>query len=165
VPYDEDLAARLRDLFARRREVAEKRMFGGAGFFLDGNLLVGVWGDSLVARLGPNAGELALDEPHVRPYAPAGKPMRGWVLVDPPGIEDDGPLADWVARARAFVEMLPAKLGLDRESHPDVARRDRCPPVCRQRYVVAMAASCCHRLATIATPLRDPADGGFILFG
>ncbi len=108
MPYDEDLAARLRDLLARRPGVTEKRMFGGIGFFLDGNLLVGVWRESLVARLGP-AGDAALDEPHVRPFAPAGKPMRGWVLVDPPGTEDDGPLADWVARATAFVETLPAK--------------------------------------------------------
>ena len=29
-------------------------MFGGVGFLLNGNMLVGVWKDSLIVRLGPD---------------------------------------------------------------------------------------------------------------
>jgi hypothetical protein len=107
MPYDEDLAARLRDLLGRRPGVAEKRLFGGVGFFLDGNMAVGVWKDSFVARLGPHSDES--DDPHARPFAPAGRPLRGWVLVEPPGADDDADLARWVDRAVAFVETLPPK--------------------------------------------------------
>ena len=51
--FDEDLAARIRERPARLKGVEERRMFGGVAFLLDGNLLVGVWKDSLIARLGP----------------------------------------------------------------------------------------------------------------
>src|SRR5687768_2354264 len=106
--FDEDLAARIRYRLDRRRGIEEKRMFGGVGFLLNGNLLVGVWKDSLVARLGPDASEAALLEPHARPFDVTGKPMTGWVLVGPEGVEDDDQLADWIDRATAFVETLPA---------------------------------------------------------
>jgi hypothetical protein len=107
--FDEDLAAHIRDRLARQRGVEEKRMFGGIAFLLDGNLLVGVWKDSLIARLGGERGEEALLEPHVRPFDITGRPMRGWVLVGPEGVEDDEQLALWLDRAAGFVRTLPAK--------------------------------------------------------
>ena len=64
--FDESLAARIRDALARKKGVEEKKMFGGICFLLNGNLLVGVWKDSLIARLGPDGGEEAILEPHVR---------------------------------------------------------------------------------------------------
>src|SRR5262245_22795045 len=101
--YSEALAARIRRGLARRAGVREVRMFGGVGFLLHGHLLVGAWKDSLVARLGPDEGEAALWEPYVRPFDITGRPLRGWVLVDPPGVGDDGQLAGWIERAWAFV--------------------------------------------------------------
>ena len=58
-------------------------MFGGVGFLLHGNMLVGVWKDALIARLGPADGEAALSEPRVRAFDVTGRPMNGLVLVDP----------------------------------------------------------------------------------
>ena len=108
--YDATLAARIRDLFARRRRAAaEKRMFGGVGFLLDGNLAVGVWQESLVARVGPDAADAAADDPHARPFDPAGRPFRGWLLIDPDGIDADAALAEWIDRATAFADTLPPK--------------------------------------------------------
>jgi hypothetical protein len=107
--FDEDLAARIRDQLASRKGIEERRMFGGAAFLLDGNLLVGVWKDSLIARLGEEPGDEALLEPHVRPFDITGRPMRGWVLVGPEGVEDDDQLAGWIDRAARFVRTLPAK--------------------------------------------------------
>ena len=60
-------------------------MFGGVGFLLNGNMLVGVWKDSLIARLGPDEGDEALLEPHVKEFDITGRPMKGWVLVEPEG--------------------------------------------------------------------------------
>jgi hypothetical protein len=52
--FSEALAARIRDALDRKRGIDEKKMFGGVGFLLHGNLLVGVWKDSLIVRLGPD---------------------------------------------------------------------------------------------------------------
>jgi hypothetical protein len=107
--FDEDLAARIRDVLARTKGGEEKKMFGGVGFLLHGNMLVGVWKDSLIARLGPDEGAAALREPHVRAFDVTGRPMKGWVLVGPEGVEGDDQLAAWVERSVRFVETLPAK--------------------------------------------------------
>src|SRR5688572_32906606 len=97
--FDDDLAARIRERLARQKGIEEKRMFGGVGFLLNGNLLVGVWKDTLVARLGLESGEMALLEPHVRPFDITGRPMAGWVLVGPEGVGEDDQLSEWIGRA------------------------------------------------------------------
>jgi hypothetical protein len=107
--FSEALAERIRQRLARRRNVEEKKMFGGVGFLLNGNLLVGVWKDSLIARVGPEAREDALLEPHVREFDITGRPMKGWVLVGPGGVEDDDQLSAWIQWAVKFVGALPAK--------------------------------------------------------
>ena len=107
--FSEALAERIRQQLARRRNVEERRMFGGVGFLLNGNLLVGVWKESLVVRLGKDEGEEALREPHVKEFDITGRPMRNWVLVEPEGVEDDDQLSAWVQRAMKFVRTLPAK--------------------------------------------------------
>ena len=90
--FDESLAARIRDALARKKNIEEKKMFGCICFFLNGNALAGVWKDRLIARLGPDEGEAALREPHVRAFDITGRPMRNWVAVEPEGVEDDDQL-------------------------------------------------------------------------
>ena len=109
MPFDETLAGRIRDDLASKRGIEEKKMFGGVGFLLHGNMLVGVWKDSLIVRLGPHEGEEALLEPHVRAFDITGRPMKGWVLVGPEGVEEDDQLKSWIERATKFVETLPQK--------------------------------------------------------
>lgn len=84
-------------------------MFGGVGFLLCGNLLVGVWKSSLVARLGPEQGTEALRQSNVKEFDVTGRPMKGWVLVEPDGIDSDQQLATWIGQAMQFVETLPPK--------------------------------------------------------
>src|SRR5258708_1594361 len=107
--FDEKLAERLRQALARKKGVEEKKMFGGLGFLLNGNLLVGVWKDSLIVRLGPDEGDEALKEPHVKEFDITGRPMKGWVLVEPEGVEGDDQLNGWIQRAVKFVGTLPEK--------------------------------------------------------
>lgn len=106
--FDESLAARIRTALARKG-VEEKNMFGGLGFLLQGNMLVGVWKDSLIVRLGGEQGEEALLEPHVKPFESTGKAMKGWAMVTPEGIEDEDQLKGWIQRAVTFVGTLPGK--------------------------------------------------------
>ena len=107
--FSEALAERIRQQLTRRKNVEEKKMFGGVGFLLHGNMLVAVWKDSLLARLGPDEGEEALREPHVREFDITGRAMKGWVLVAPEGVKGDDQLAGWIQRAVKFVKTLPAK--------------------------------------------------------
>ena len=107
--YDENLAGRIRDTLVRKKNIEEKKMFGGIGYILNGNMLVGVWKNSLIARLGPDAYDDALLEPHVKEFDITGKAMKGWVQVEPEGLEGDDQLKEWIQRAVKFVGKLAAK--------------------------------------------------------
>jgi hypothetical protein len=107
--FDETLAERIREHLAHCKNVEAKKMFGGIGFLLNGNLLVGVWKNSLIARVGPEEYHDALLEPHVKEFDITGRPMTGWVLIGPDGVTDDDQLADWLRRAEMFVRTLPKK--------------------------------------------------------
>ncbi len=107
--FNEALAGRIRDALAQKLGVEEKRMFGGVGFLLHGNLLVCVWRDSLIARIGLAAYEAALALPNVRKFDITGRAMKGWVMIDPEGLASDGQLQDWIERAWDFVSTLPGR--------------------------------------------------------
>ena len=107
--FNETLAQRIRCRLVRRKGVEDKKMFGGVGFLLNGNLLVGVWRNSLCVRLGPEQAEKALSERSVKEFDITGKPMKGWVLVEPEGVGDDEELKAWIQRAVKFVGKLPGK--------------------------------------------------------
>jgi len=103
------LVERIRHVLSRHRGITEKKMFGGVCFLLNGNMLVAVWNDSLIARLGIEQAEIALTEPDVREMDLTGRPMRGWIIVEPDGIDSDRQLTHWVDLSMTFVRTLPAK--------------------------------------------------------
>ena len=105
--YSESLADRVRHAFARSPGVEEKRMFGGLAFLRFGRLTVAVFRDSLLARLGPEGAAEAFKGPDAQPFMNGARPMKGWVLIGPDGIENDARLAGWIDRAVEFVGQLP----------------------------------------------------------
>ena len=107
--YDEGLAERLRELVQERPGIGEKKMFGGLCFLSRGYMFVGIVGEALMARVGPDAYGKALRRPHARPMDFTGKPMKGYVFVDPPGYEEDRDLKRWVEESLKFVGTLPDK--------------------------------------------------------
>jgi TfoX/Sxy family transcriptional regulator of competence genes len=107
--YDERLAERIRTALGRRDDVEEKRMFGGIAFLLDGHMACGIVGDRLMLRLDPDEAARRLAEPHVRPMDFTGRPMRGFLYVDPKGLATARRLDTWLARAIAHAERLPPK--------------------------------------------------------
>jgi hypothetical protein len=110
VAFDEDLAERVREALPAgvMARVTERKMFGGLAFMLDGNMLVGIVGDELMARLGPDAADAALERPHVREMDFSGRPMKGMVFVGPGALEGEE-LTGWVSSALDFVGTLPPK--------------------------------------------------------
>ncbi|MCE9567138.1 MAG: TfoX/Sxy family protein [Planctomycetes bacterium] len=107
--FNEELADRIRERLSRHRSIKEKLLFGGIGFFLNGNMLVCVWQESLIVRLGVGTEDKVFLEPHVRKFDVTGKPMKGWIMVGPEGVEDDDQLNNWIERALTFVRKLPGK--------------------------------------------------------
>jgi hypothetical protein len=109
MPFSESLAARVRDLLRERRDVTEKRMFGGLALLTNGRLFAGVWGQSLIVRVGPERYEYARSQPDTSEFDITGRPMRGWVLVGPEAIDLDADLHRWLGEGLAFAQTLPPK--------------------------------------------------------
>ncbi|MBI4497922.1 MAG: TfoX/Sxy family protein [Chloroflexi bacterium] len=111
--YDEGLAQRVRealqDHHAVVESVVEKKMFGGIGFMVRGNLCCGVLRDDLIVRVGPAGYAAALAQPHARLFDITGRPMTGWVMVAPEGYASDEALEEWVRQGVEFAHSLPAK--------------------------------------------------------
>ena len=86
-------------------------MFGGLCFLLGGNMCCGIVGEELMLRVGPEAYESVLGREHAREMDFTGRPLRGFVYVDPPGVRSDAELGSWVDRSLEFVLSLPPKPG------------------------------------------------------
>jgi hypothetical protein len=84
-------------------------MFGGLCFMVGGNMCVGIVGDDLMVRVGPDGWEEALSRPHAREMDFTGKSMRGMVYVAPEGLSEDDDLRKWVDRGLDYASSLPAK--------------------------------------------------------
>jgi TfoX/Sxy family transcriptional regulator of competence genes len=109
VAYDEGLATRLRDLIGAEPGLTERRMFGGLAMLLHGNMAVGVHGEALIVRTDPGQQEKLLAEPGARLFDLTGRPMKGWLQVEPDGCAEDADLRRWVDRGVAYARGLPPK--------------------------------------------------------
>lgn len=110
MPYDENLAKRLRALLASEEGVTEKRMFGGLAFLVHGNICVGAsHTGGLLARIDPEDASACWARPHVEPMRMRGRTMEGWVSVAPEGLKTRRELASWVDRSLRVVRGLPRK--------------------------------------------------------
>ena len=84
-------------------------MFGGIAWMVNGHMSCGVNDQRLMARVGPDQFEAALSRPHAQPMDFTGRPLKGFVFVEPAGFEDDATLGDWVQMSLDFVTTLPPK--------------------------------------------------------
>lgn len=107
--FDERLTERIRATLGRRKGLAEKKMFGGIAFLLNGNMCCGVHRSELIVRLAPEETATALSEPHTRRFDLTGRPMKGWILVEPAGLKTDAKLGEWVLLAAKYASSLPEK--------------------------------------------------------
>jgi TfoX/Sxy family transcriptional regulator of competence genes len=107
--HDEVLEQRIQAVLGDRPNLEAKRMFGGVGFMLQGNMACGVHDDYLIVRVGPDRYEEALKAPHVRVFDMTGRPIRGWVAVSAEGAESDNELSAWVQKGIDFALTLPPK--------------------------------------------------------
>ena len=109
MPYDEMLVERVRGVLKGKRNVMERKMFGGLTFMLQGNMCCGVAGDRLMVRVGAEKYDEALAQKHAQLMAFTGRPMKGFVYVDLEGVKKDKDLKGWVQRGVDFALSLPEK--------------------------------------------------------
>jgi TfoX/Sxy family transcriptional regulator of competence genes len=107
--YDEGLVHRVRAILNDEPGLVEKKMFGGVGFMLNGNMACGVNKDNLIVRVGPDRYEKTVIQPHARPFDFTGRPMKGWLMIGPDGVSGDNDLQDWVNQGITFAKSLPEK--------------------------------------------------------
>src|SRR5689334_21529651 len=108
MPYNQTLAERIRSQL-QGIPVVEKKMFGGVGFLLNGNMACGVNKEDLIVRVDPKKHLARLKKPHVRPFDMTGRPMKGWLLVEAEGVKTEKQLSTWVKEGVEFASTLPAK--------------------------------------------------------
>ena len=106
--YNLKLAERIRTELDRIPFV-EKKMFGGVGFLLGGNMACGVHKENMIVRVDPEKHAKLLKKPHAKPFNISSKPMKGWLIVEPEGCKTSKQLSAWVKEGVDFALTLPAK--------------------------------------------------------
>jgi TfoX/Sxy family transcriptional regulator of competence genes len=114
----DDLADRLRAALPGKG-VSERKMFGGTGFMLDGNMVAGTFRGGLLVRVGKERHDEALSRPGAGPMLMRGRAVAGYILVDGPALS--GPaLREWSQLALSYVRTLPPK-----PARPKTSRKKR----------------------------------------
>ena len=107
--FDEKLAQRISSILEETPNCVERKMFGGIGYLVNGNMACGVHKDKLIVRLSETEYDQAIAMPHVGLFDITGRSMKGWITVKPGGIESDKELKRWVERGVNFANTLPGK--------------------------------------------------------
>jgi TfoX/Sxy family transcriptional regulator of competence genes len=108
--YDEDLANRIRELLAGEPDLTEKKMFGGLAFLAGGNMAVAASGQGgVLVRIDPAETDRLVAATSARPMEMRGRPMQGWLRVDPEHLRTKRQLAKWVELGTAYARSLPTK--------------------------------------------------------
>lgn len=107
--YNTRLEEKIDSSVRRWKDVEKKKMFGGVGYLLNGNMAVGVWKDFLIVRMDKEAAAKSLKGRNVRPFDITGRTMAGWVMVQEAGWKSAAGLVKWLALAKAFAGALPEK--------------------------------------------------------
>jgi TfoX/Sxy family transcriptional regulator of competence genes len=101
--YDQHLADRIRtDLETRGVKYKEKEMFGGIAFMVKEKMCVGIVKNDLMARIDPEIFDAVVRKPGARPMDFSGRPMKGYVYVEPKGIDTAKDLRYWVGLCLDF---------------------------------------------------------------
>ncbi|MBI4594770.1 MAG: TfoX/Sxy family protein [Candidatus Tectomicrobia bacterium] len=109
MPYDEKLEARIQKIVTPWENTSAKKMFGGVCHLLNGKMFCGVHKGFLILRLGKDNSDIEKELPFTRPFDITGKPMKGWIMVEPEGFSTDEKLRKWLKQAKSFVLTLPSK--------------------------------------------------------
>ena len=110
VAYDEELAERLREVLEGQPQLTEKRMFGGVGFLVGGNLAISASGQGgVLVRVDPQQSDRLVATSPAEVAIMRGRPMEGWLRVASEHLRTRRQLARWAGLGVTFAGSLPAK--------------------------------------------------------
>jgi TfoX/Sxy family transcriptional regulator of competence genes len=110
VAYDENLAARIRELVGSEPGLTERKMFGGLAFLIGGNMAVAASGQGgMLVRVDPEESDALVASTPAELMEMRGRSMRGWLRVSSEDVSDDAALGEWVRRGTTYARSLPAK--------------------------------------------------------
>src|ERR1700681_159967 len=108
--YDEDLAEGLRELVSGKRQLTEKKMFGGISFLVGGNMAIAASGQGgVLVRVDPAQSDRIVDTTNAETAVMRGRPMSGWLRVAPEYLGTKRQLAKWAQLGVAYAGSLPKK--------------------------------------------------------
>lgn len=96
MPYNEDLANRIREKLAHLPNIEEKVMMGGLTFMVNGKMCVGIFADEMMCRIDPVLQDIALEKPGCRMMEFTGRPMKGYVMVAEEGMRNQKEFGYWI---------------------------------------------------------------------
>ena len=109
MPYNVELEQRLDKLAPELGTFTKKKMFGGVGYLMRGNMVFGIHKQSLVVRTSQERAEALLKEDFVSIFNVTGRPMKGWLTVNPNGLKTEKQLSNFLKIAVDHVNSLPSK--------------------------------------------------------
>ena len=109
MPYNVELEKRLDRLASQLGEFTKKKMFGGVGYLLNGNMVFGIHKQLLIIRTSPENAEELLKKDSVKPFDMTGRPMKGWLMISSDAFASEKQLADLLNLAMDFGRSLPGK--------------------------------------------------------
>jgi hypothetical protein len=108
--YDEELAARIRELVAGEAGLTEQKMFGGLAFLVGGNMAIAASGQGgILVRVDPDRSDELVGASGAQPMEMRGRVMPGWLRVGAEDVAGREELARWVDLGTAYARSLPAK--------------------------------------------------------
>jgi TfoX/Sxy family transcriptional regulator of competence genes len=98
MPYDPNLATRIREYLSRKEDfqVEEKKMFGGLAFMVNGKMCINVGDNLLMWRFDPALTEELSQRAGFLPLTMKGKEYTGYCYVDPVGYQSQEDFEFWI---------------------------------------------------------------------
>jgi TfoX/Sxy family transcriptional regulator of competence genes len=110
VAYDEELAARIRELVSGEPNLTEQKMFGGLAFLIGGNMAIAASGQGgILVHADPEQSDELVATTKAQLMEMRGREMRGWLRVGADDVRTSEELATWVELGTAYARALPAK--------------------------------------------------------
>lgn len=107
--YNEKLEEQIDGAIKRWQHIEKKKMFGGVGYLLKGNMSFGILEDFLIVRMEKDLASTSLQARNIKPFDVTGKPMSGWIMVEESGWKTQAGLAKWLEKGKQFALSLPEK--------------------------------------------------------
>jgi TfoX/Sxy family transcriptional regulator of competence genes len=101
--------SKLNSFVSKWKNLSKKKMFGGTGYLINGNMVAGIHKDFYILRLGEKNANIAIQSPKTKLFDMTGRPMKGWIMANESAFSDDNDLKEWLMKAKKFVETLPVK--------------------------------------------------------